>query len=835
MASNLLADIRFAFRSFRRSPVFTLVAVASLALGIGANTAIFSLVNQLILRLLPVQEPERIVLLAGRGRHYGGNNGRNALSYPMYRDLRDRNPVFSRMMCRYSTTFVLGTSSHSEVAQAELVSGNYFPLLGIRPAAGRLFTSADDLRAGEHPFLVLSYAYWKAQFNGDPQVVGQTIRITNYPFTVIGIAQAGFEGLEPGLPTKVFLPIAMAQTVRPGFTDMYNRRQRWVNVFGRLKPGFTLDQAKAGLQPLFHQIIDGEVVMPAFRQATPYDKTQFLHMWLDVVPGSQGNTSLRRQYEKPLWVLMALTALVLLIACANLASLLTARAMARQKEIAIRLAIGSSRGRIVSQLLVEGLILSLAGGGAGIALSIAMVGALLKFLPSNISGYSLSSAPDWQVLAFTCAVSASAGILFALVPALQSSRPRIAATLKDQAGNIMGSGAQVALRKVLVAAQVTLSLLLLIGAGIFVRSLANLRQLDPGFHTDNIIQFRTNPRAIGYDKAKTMAFYTRLNERLNALPGVRSAGMAQMAVLSGNEWDNSITIAGYNAKPGEDMDPHFNSVTPGYFDTMGIHIVNGRDFSLNDTVTAPRVAIVNTSFARRYFGSKSPVGHMIGQGSDPGTPTDIQIVGVINDARYESLRDEIPREVFLCELQSRNGSYSLVVYLRTARAPESMFQTVRTAVREIDPGVPVIGMETLNTQLDESLVTERMIAALSLVFGGLATALAVMGLYGVMSYMVMRRAREIGIRIALGALRGRVIWIVMREVLMLAGAGIAAGLPAALLLSKLVRNQLYGIEPQDPGSIAVAVAVLAAVAILAGFIPARRAAGYDPAKVLRWE
>ena len=645
----------------------------SLALGIGANTAIFTLVNQLILRLLPVRDPESIVLLAGRGRHYGGNNGRNALAYPMYQDLRDRNQVFSGMMCRYNTTFVLGTSSHSEVTTAELVSGNYFPLLGIRAAAGRLFTSADDLRAGAHPYLVLSYAYWNAQFNGDPGVIGRTVRITSYPFTVVGVAQAGFEGLEPGLPTKIFLPITMAPMVRPGFTDMYNRRQRWVNVYGRLKPGIGIDQAKAGLQPLFHQVLDSEVKMPAFVHATEHNKTWFLRMWLDVMPGSQGNTNLRRQYEKPLWVLMALTALVLLIACANLASLLTARAMARQKEIAVRLAIGSSRGRIVSQLLTEGVMLSLAGGAAGVAISMTMVSSLLKFLPSNISGYSISGTPDFEVLGFAFGVSALTGILFGLAPALQSSKPQIAPTLKDQAGNIMGSGAQVLLRKTLVAAQVTLSLLLLIGAGIFIRSLANLRQLDPGFRTENIIQFRTNPRSVGYDKQRTATIYSSLRERLATIPGVQSAAMAEVAVLNGGEWDNSITIAGYNAKPGEDMDPHFNSVTPGYFEALGIHVVNGRDFSLKDTVSSPKVAIVNTSFAKHYFGDQSPIGHMIGQGSDPGTPTDIRIVGVINDTRYESLRDEIPREVVLCEAQRRGGSYSLVIYVRTTRAPESLF------------------------------------------------------------------------------------------------------------------------------------------------------------------
>ncbi len=829
-------DLRYALRGLRRSPLFTAVAILSLALGIGANTAIFTLVNQLILRLLPVRDPERIVLLNGRGRHYGGNNGRNALAYPMYQDLRDRNQVFSGMMCRYSTTLVLGVSSHSEVASVELVSGNYFPLLGIKPAAGRLFTAADDQRAGEHPYLVLSWAYWKAQFNGDPGVIGSTVRITNYPFNIVGVAQPGFEGLEPGLPTKIFLPVTMAPTVRPGFTSMYNRRQRWVNVYGRLKPGMTIDRAKAGLQPLFHQIIDSEVVMPAFRNATPYDKTEFLRMWLDVMPGAQGNTSLRRQYEKPLWVLMALTGLVLLIACANLASLLTARAMARQKEIAIRLAIGSSRARIVAQLLTEGLLLSLAGGAAGIALSMLMVSALLKFLPDNVTGYNISASPDPTVLGFACAISAATGVLFGLIPALQASRPRIASTLKDQAGSIMGGGAQVVFRKVLVAAQVALSLLLLIGAGIFMRSLANLHSLDPGFRTENIVQFRVNPRSIGYDIERTRAFYKTLGDRLRAIPGVQAAGMSQMAIpTGGNEWDEGITIAGYNAKTGEDMDPHFNSVTPGYFDALGIHVLDGRDFTAKDTVTSPRVAIVNASFAKHYFGNQSPVGRRFGEGTDPGTPTDIEIIGVVNDTRYESLRDQIPREVFMCEAQWKFGSNALFVYVRTTRTPESVYPAIRSVMRESDPGVPVMGMKTLDDQMNESLVTERMIAALSSVFGVLATALAVLGLYGVMSYMVMRRAREIGIRMALGAMRGSVIWIVMREVLVLAGAGMAVGLPAALWLTKLVRNQLYGIEPQDPQSIAVAVILLIGVAALAGLIPATRAARYDPSRVLRYE
>jgi len=832
--ASLVPDVVFACRSFRKSPVFTVVAILSLALGIGANTAIFTLVDQLILRLLPVRDPQQIVLLAGRGRHYGGNNGRNALAYPMYQDIRDRNQVFSGMMCRYSMPFTLGIGADTSVVSGELVSGNYFPLLGVRAAHGRLFTSSDDLHAGQHPYAVLSYAFWQTRFAGDPGVVGRTLRVNNYPLTIVGVAQPAFDGIEPGLPAQVFLPLAMAPSVRPGFNDMFNRRQRWVNVYGRLKPGMTLETAKAGLQPLFHQIIDGEVLQPAFRNATAYDKRQFLHMWLDVMPGGQGNTNLRRRYEKPLWVLMGVVGLVLLIACANLASLLAARAAARQKEIAIRLAMGSSRARIVQQLLTESVLLAAVGGLAGIVLAVAMVKGLLAFLPTTISGYALRSTPDWRMLAFTFLLALATGILFGLAPALQSTRPHIAATLKDQAGNVMGGRAQAGFRKTLVVAQVTLSLLLLIGAGLFLRSLSNLRLLNPGFRTSNLVQFSIAPGSVGYDAARSRALYQRLEERLRRIPGVSGAGLANMSVLTGNEWDNSVTIEGYQPKMGEDVDPHFNAVSPGYFDTMGIHLLAGRGFAAKDDIDAPKVAIVNSSFAKKYFGDGVAVGHRIGLGSDPGTPTDTEIVGVVNDTRYEGLRDEIPRLVYICSAQ-RRGIFSQNVYVRTGRDPERAFAAIRGAVRELEANLPLAGMKTVDRQLDESLITERMIATLSGVFGALATVLAIIGLYGVMAYMVARRAREIGIRMALGALAGNVVWLVMREVLVVLGAGIATGLPLAWYLSKLVQTQLYGIDPMDAVSIVSATALLAAVALLAGYIPARRAAGYDPSRVLRYE
>jgi len=829
--THLAHDLRFAARSFRRAPVFTAVAILSLALGIGANTAIFTLIDQLILRLLPIQDPSRIVLLAGMGRHYGGNNGRNALSYLMYQDLRDRNQVFSGMMCRYRLSPTVTIGAHTEVIGGELASGNYFPLLGLRPSLGRLFTAADDLRAGEHPYAVLSYAFWQARFAGDNQVLGQTIRVNDYPVTIVGVAQPGFDGLEPGLPAQIFVPITMSAAVRPGFTSMYDRRQRWVNVYGRLKPRVTEQQAMAGLQPLFHQVIGMEVREPAFRNATSFDKEQFLRMWLNVMPGSQGNTNLRRQYQTPLLVLMAVVGLVLLIACANLAGLLTARAAARQKEIAIRLAIGSSRSRMVGQLLTESVLLSVAGGAAGIGLAVPMVKGLLAFLPATLTGYNIQSSPDLRMLGFTFGLALLTGIAFGLVPALQSTKPDIAPTLKDQAGNVTNAAG---FRKTLVAAQVAASLLLLIGAGLFIRSLANLRSIDPGFQTARLIQFNVAPRSLGYTEVRTRAFFKSLQQRLETMPGVRAAGLSQMTALTGNEWDNSVTIEGYQPKRGEDIDPHRNDVTPGYFDALGMRLLAGRDFAAKDDFGAPRVAIVNAAFAKRYFANGAAVGHRIGFGSDPGTPTNVEIVGVVNDARYESLRDEIPLEVYTCSAQ--NIPNGMTAYVRTIHDPESAFSAIRAAVHELDANLPILSLKTLDRQIDESLITERLIATLSSVFGALATALAILGLYGVMTYMVTRRSREIGIRMALGAGRSSVLWLVMKEVFTLVIAGILLGLPAAYGLTRLIRSQLYGIAPSDdPLAMALASLLLAAVALVAGYVPARRAASYDPLRVLRYE
>ncbi len=794
----LLQDSVYVVRQFRKSPAFAAACVLTLALGIGANTAIFTLVNQLILRLLPIKDPQQVVGLVAQGQYYGDNMGYHALSYTMYQTLRDRNPVFSQMMCRRWASFTASVHSDSEVLSGELISGNYFPMLGIKAAAGRVFDANDDLQPNANPMAVLSYAYWQSRFAGAHQIVGSKLLVNNYPLTIVGIAQPGFDGFDPGLPSQIFVPVMMTPALFPNldFHNMFDSRLRWVNVYGRLKPGITLERAKAGLQPLFHEILEAEVGEPGFAHATPDDKKQFLNMWLDVVPGSQGSSTLKRQYEKPLWLLMAVTGFVLLIACANLASLLAARAAVRQKEIAVRLAIGSSRGRIIQQLLTESLLLALVGGSAGIALAIVLAKELLTFLPDNPTGYAISTSPDLRILSFAVGLSLLTGFIFGLIPALQAASPNLADTLKAKAASVAGGTGQVGLRKCLVASQITLSLLLLIGASLFIRSLANLRLVNPGFDTKNLVQFDMDLGSIGYDQTRAHTFYNELETRLQRLPGVEAAGIALNPVLADSDWESTIRIAGTVSKPGEDKLAYVNRVSPGYFKTLSIHLLSGRTFRESDTATAPKVVVVSESFARHFFGEQSALGHWIGRGFDPNAPTDMQIVGVVNDIDFQDLREKDKRELYLCAPQGKE--LDTTVYLRAKGDPRSALASARGLVHQMEPKAPITRTKTVEQQLDESLATERMIASLSTGFTLLAVALAVLGLYGVMAYMATQRAREIGIRMALGAQFGNVVWLVMREVMVLIAAGIAVAVPLSLGLTRLIRSELYGIQPADP-------------------------------------
>ena len=829
---NFTADLRFALRTFRKSPIFVVVALLSLALGVGANTAIFTLVDQLMLRSLPVKDPKQLVTLWGRGQHYGGNNGPYKLSYPMYEDFHDKNQVFDGMFGSWDTAINLSFNGRTERIAGQLVTGSYFPVLGVGAALGHVFTPENDKVKGAHPIVVLSYRYWITRFAGDPSVIGRKLSVNGYPMTVIGVSQAGFDGTDPAYSPQIRVPMLMEPQIDPDSHNLEDRRFRWVNVFGRLKPAMTLEQARAGLQPLFHQDLEWEVQQKEFAHAEPIVKERFLRMWLDLLPAAKGRSNFRQQYSNPLLVLMSIVALVLLIACANVANLLIARATARQKEIAVRLALGAGRDRIISQLLIESLILAIAGGIAGLALAVWIVRTLINFLPPGNTPLTISSTPDWRILAFNLGISLVTGIIFGLVPALQATRPNLAPTLKDEVGSIV-SGGSVRLRKALVAAQVTLSLLLLIGAGLFIRSLRNLKDLDPGFRTANLLTFAVDPSSNGYPRERSLDFYRRLKESLDAIPGVESSSLAVVPVLENNEWDNWVSIENFTPKPGETIDPHVNFIFPDYFKTLNVPILAGRDFRVTDASGAPKVAIVNEKFARQYLGGNA-LGRHIGFGGDPGTKLDIEIVGVVRDSKYESMRDEMPVEVFTPYLQ-REYTNSMSVYLRTAREPEQVFSIVRQTVNSIDSNVPIYRIKTLEKQLDNSLVIERLVASLSSAFGLLATLLAAIGLYGVMAYSVARRTREIGIRMALGAAAGDVVWLVMKEVLILVVIGIGVALPLAFGLTGLVKAQLYGITPNDPLSIALATIGIAAVALTAGYVPARRATSVDPMRALRWD
>ena len=841
-------DFGYALRTLRRSRGFAAVAALTLALGIGANTAIFTLLDQVLLRLLPVKNPQQLVLLTMRGRHYGNNWGGNAISYPMYRDFQDHNEVFSGMFCRFPEHVSMTFGGQSERVAAELVSGTYFNVLGVGTAVGRAFTPEDDRVPNGHPLAMLSYDFWKQRFGGDSQIVGKTILVNNHQMTIIGVAQEGFDGVELGHATKIFVPVMMEQEIIIGPMKMLtDRRSRWVNAFGRLKPGVTETKAKASLQPFMHSMLEMEVKEAAFRNASAYDREQFLKCWIDVLPGSQGRASLRRELSTPLWVLMATTGMVLLIACANIANLLLARATGRQKEIAVRLAMGATRGRIVGQLLIETLSLSALGGILGLALAFWGDKALMAvYLPSDSGNLNISTAPDFRILAFTLLVTVVTGVIFGLAPALQSTRPDVGRTLKDQAGAVVGGG-HGRLRNALVVTQVALSLLLLIGAGLFLRSLKNLSNLGTGFPAERLVGFNIDPSLSGYTPQQLNTFYQQLTDSLAAIPGVQSVAVASMRIMENDEWDSGLTAEGYSpTKPDDHPQAYMNQIGPRYFATLGVPIVAGRDFRLTDNRvvkragatdefdTTPTTVIINEKFAQRFFAGRNPVGMHLGFGTDPGTHTDMEIIGVVKDIKYTNLRDEIPIQAYVPYM---NSPYlgGMTIYVRTAGEANQLMSSVRARMRELDANVPIYKMRTMEEQISNSLATERMIASLSTVFGFVATVLAIIGLYGVMSYSVAQRTREIGIRMALGAEQGKVIGMVMREVVTLIAIGIGVGVPAALVLTRVVKSQLYGLEAHDPWTLGLATGLLAMVACAAGYLPALRASRVDPMKALRYE
>ncbi len=834
--ARFLFDLRFALRSLRRSPLFTLVAVASLSLGIGANTAIFTLIDQLMLRLLPVAQPEQLVMIWSTGPHIGSNRGPRMASYPMYQDFSKKAQAFSSVFCRFRAAVSLSFSGQTERVDAELVSGNYFQTLGVCPAIGRVFSPEEDDRVYKgHPSVVLSHEYWVTRFAANQNVIGQKLLVDNYPMTIVGVSAQGFTGLDPARSPQIRIPIQMKPLMTPGWDDLGDRRSQWIQVFARMKPGFTVASAKASLQPLFIQILREELTSKEMKDLSAYNRDRFLERKILMEPAANGYSEMRRSYSTALTVLMCMVALVLLIACFNVANLMIARAVSRQKEVAVRLAVGASRWQLLRQLLIESLVLSLAGGAVGLFLSVAIIRGLLHYLPSSSSTLMLRAEPDLRILAFNGALALLTGVLFGLAPALQSLKVDLWNVLKDVVGAVSGGGGSVRLRKTLVTAQVAFSFLLLVGSGLFVRTLANLKQTNAGFQAiDNLVTFQVDPALSGYSMPRLQAFYRQLLEKVRATPGVKSAGYAVVTVLSGDEWDSTMSVEGHKNLDNEDKQAFMNAVSTDYFKTMGVPLLAGRDFNEHDTGTKMTVAIVNRKFATHFFGGKSPLGRHVGFGDGPKTKLEIEIVGVTEDSLYEGPREGVHRQVFVPFAQT-DFPASVGFYVRTSMDSKSMFTVLRRKVQELDSSMPVYDMKTLEHQLDETLSTERLIAVLSAAFGLLATVLAALGLYGIMAFMVARRTKEIGLRMALGAPRGQVVWMVMRETMVLVAAGLAIGIPAALAVSKYVSTQLFGVKATDIASAAAALIILAVVAAGAGFLPARRASTIDPIQALRYE
>lgn len=831
---TLAQDIRYGIRTLAKNPAFSVVAVATLALGIGANTAMFSLLDQVVLRLLPVRDPAQLVIVRETGDHFGNSYGPNTISWPMFEDLRDHNQVFSGMFCRFAATVDLSDSDRAEQIPAELVSGSYFPVLGVGAALGRTIAPDDDAVPDSRPVVVLSYSFWQSYFNGDRSMLGRTLNLNSQPMTVIGVAQPGFDGVEMGVPAKVFVPIMMKTEMTPHSDGLKDRRRRlsWVTSYGRLKPDVSIEMAQASLQPLLHSILEMEVEQPEFaRSATAADRESFLRNRVKLLPGSDND--LREYMSKPLWVLFALTAAVLLLACANLANLLLARATAREKEFAVRLAIGAGRVRIVRQLLVESLLLSGAGTILGLALAFLADRILLRIYLSKeaVSEFVISAIPDPRVLAFALGAMLLTSLCFGLLPAIRGSHTEITTSLKDRSD--AGSTGAIPLRRLLAGIQVALSLLLLVGAGLFVRTLRNLENVGPGFPTDHLLTFTNAPTLTGYSFAETKAFYERLKINLETMPGVTSVAFSTMPILRGYSWQNAIVGKDFEGTPIEQQ-PVLSQVDPNYFSTLGIPIIAGRAFSTQD-VAPTDYAVVNESFAKEYFPGRNPLGQRFGLVSDSESVTPrTEVIGVIPDRKYRDLRETPPPQAYFPYLAVSNVR-GMTVYVRTKADPRQFEDALRERMHQFDPRVPVVDLQTVNQQIAFSLRTERLVASLSTVFGGLATLLAVIGLYGVMAYVVTRRTREMGIRIALGAMRGRVMALIMREALLLIGIGLGAGTLLALLLMQFVRSQLFGLSPHDPGILVASALILAFAAGIAGLIPALRASRVDPVTALRQE
>ncbi len=817
---DLAKDAAFGLRLLRKSPGFTATAVISLGLGIGANTAVFSLLKQVVLDTLPVRDPASLVYVSRRTFE---TPMLGAFSRPLLQDLQDAKglPFEGFLGVTGVGQRTLLTAEGAEPVSVSVVSGNYYDLLGVRPALGRLISPDDDRRIGEHPVAVLSYRFWDRRFGRSSSILNQTIRLDDRVFTIIGVAAAGFHGLASGSVFDIEIPISMAPYPA---ALLENRGDWWLDIYGRLRPGADAASAGETLTPVLMRNYE----IAGRRPVSAYQRRIRESEHMQATPAGRG-LGTPPQWKLALWVLAAMVAAVLLLACVNIAHLLLARASAREREHSVRAAIGAGRGRLIRQQLTESMLLAALGGVCGVAVAYAMTSTLVHLMVTDQEHSTLQVSPDLALLGFNFAVALAVGVLFGLAPALRASRPSLMEGLKGTFSTRVG---RLAPRKLLISIQIAVSVVLLMGASLFARTLASFRGLDVGFRTERLLEFGLNPA--GYPADQLDAFYQRVREEIGALPGVEAVAVGRQPILGGRQWGSGISIEGREVPEQEQSLPRRDAVSSGYFSVLGMPLVGGREFTQADDASAPKVALVNETFARHFFGGENPIGKRIGEG---GHPADTTIVGVVRDSKYSRLREEpmqfwwVPyRQVGL----DRVGN-ALTLFVRTAGDPEGLIRGVRAAVSQVDPRMALFSVRTVEAQIDENLQIERLMAILSFFFGGVAALLAAIGLFGVLAYSVARREREIGIRIALGASPWEASWAILREVALYVFLGLAAGLGAAALAGSLVEGLLFGVQPRDLLSMAGACGAMGAIAFLAGFIPARRAASVPPAIAFRAE
>jgi predicted permease len=809
-------DLRYGLRMLRRSPVFTAVAILSLALGIGANTAIFSLIDAVLLRMLPVENPSELVVLSQQVE------SEQVLPFatPHYRGLREGGEVLSGLCAFRPWPGVrVDINGESDLAFGQLVSGNYYSLLGVHALMGRTLSDYDD-KASQPPVAVISYAYWQRRFGSDPNIVGRPIELQGQPFTIVGVTPRDFFGTEAGQAVEITAPLAMHPVVLPGLTHLIERRGGWLMLLGRLMPDVSEDQARARLNVLWAQLLAAESPGKGRRHPT-----------LELQPGAQGLNRLRERFSLPLRILMSAVGLLLLIACANLASLLLARSMTRRHEIEVRLAVGAGRGRVVRQLLTESVLLSVIGGIAGAALAFWVTDLMLSMMSQGNTPIVLSVAPDSRALAFTCIVSILTGLLFGVLPALRVTKGEIQSGLKGSARGVVGARNRWA--ESMVILQVALSLLLLSSAALFMRTLHNLHIVDAGFRKDHVLLLSVRPGASGYRGARASALCKELYTRFSSAPGVQAVTFSMDTPLGGLSYAAGLSVPGRPAKNDDKSQVYFNNVGPRFFETLGIPIVSGRDFNDHDGERALEAAIISESLAKEYFPDENPLGRQVLAGGKS-----VEIVGVARDTRYEGLRQP-GQQMIYTYFQGSGGIGELTFCIRTAGNPLNLVPLLRRETRAVAQNLPLHSVSTLEQRVDGALVRERMLATLSSFFGVLAVVLASVGLYGTLAYAVVQRTREIGVRMALGAKPGAVLRLVFSAAMRLIFSGLALGIPlawvAARLGSSLVSGLLFGLKPTDPLAIALATLLLLAVAGLAGYLPARRASKVDPMVALRYE